>query len=222
MRNKVLSAVVVCALLTGCGQTAGGVTTESNDGSTPSSTPTVTEASSDGSATITSEQAESALLSVTDLPADAGWMLRPPGDGSSTGSQEYDAVDPPDCDPGDIDPAFADPTGAVEASAAFQDGGENIFTMTVQSGLTAKPDEILDFMTERLDDCPVVSTLSGDQAIRADYEPNTDFPSLGDRAARPNASTELMPSVTIKLSRSSTSSSPMSPSRPSSVTSTRS
>jgi len=181
MRNKVLSAVVLCALLTGCGQTAGGVTTDSNDSSTPSSTPTATETSSDGSATITSEQAESALLSVTDLPTGAGWMLKPPGDGSSTGPQEYDAVDPPDCDPGDIDPAFADPTGAVEASAAFQDGGENTFTMTVQSGLTAKPDEILDFMTERLDDCPVVSTLSGDQAIRADYEPNKDFPSLGDR-----------------------------------------
>lgn len=179
MRVKVLGSVVVAVLLAGCGTAAGNVSTP---GSESPSTAAATGAGAAQTATITVDQAEEALLGVTDLPEGAGWMLKPPSGGSGgAGQQGYDVVDPAECDPSDIAPELAHPTGTVEASAAFQDGGDNTFTMEVQSGLTVDPDELLDFIEKRLETCPTISTLSGTQSIRADYEPSEDFPALGDR-----------------------------------------
>jgi hypothetical protein len=168
MRARHLMGVVAAvAVLAGCGQSAAGKQPEVSASASPSPEQT---------ASISQEEAEAALLSVTDLPD--SWMPAPSDSGSGTsGSDDSGEYDPVECDPSDM----PGEESVVSTSREYLGPMSIKFRMRVQSGLSDPPEETLDALAELITDCPVVSAVTSTRSYRAEQALTTDFPELGER-----------------------------------------
>lgn len=168
MRVRYLMGVVATmAVLAGCGQGAAGERPEGPAASSPAPEQT---------ASVSQEQAEAALLGITDLPD--GWMLAPPDSGGGAAGSDDSAVwDPAECDQSDM----PGEESVVDTSKEYLGPSDTTFEMRVQSGLSDPPEEVLDTFAEFVADCPVVSAVTSTLSVRAEQALTTDFPELGER-----------------------------------------